>query len=562
MRQLIPPKRTCHLRGRCKSEIAIISMEYRLGLSSLLFLTFVIAFLIAGLSSLTRLTAWVYTFSTLVPSYYIIYESWIYPFYISPLRFVPTVPGFPLWGQTLAIITEEVGVPQRRWHKQHGPIIRYFLLFVPRVSILDDEALKQITIRQPYRWQKTPTQRKILFPFLGDGILLAEGDDHAQQRKALAPAFSISSIKALSPIFWRKALLLSKLWRVELEKDSKTSSIEVLQWLNSTTLDIIGEAGFGVQLDTLNHPESPMKLAYERFFRFENWDRLYHGLAGQTTLAKYLPMKTKHENVAAAQTVVNIASEIIRDKQSKHSIAFSSEKDIIALMMRGNAMGGKATGKMTFQVMRDNLLTFLGAGHDTTAAGVAWTLHLLAKYPSTQEKLRREIQEYMPFLFSHGREDEARLSEMDEDRLPYLNNVCRESLRYIPPVPLAVRQNFAEEQLCGYRIPAGTMVYMFANTINRVPEFWGDTADVFDPDRWDHLPETYTANAYMTFLHGPRGCIGKKFAETEMKTLLCCLLSMYRFDIDDSVDDPENSKMWRITLRPKDGITLKVTLLE
>ncbi|CAF9934838.1 MAG: hypothetical protein ALECFALPRED_006159 [Alectoria fallacina] len=433
-----------------------------------------------------------------------------------------------------------------------------------RVSILNDEALKQITIRQPYRWQKTASQRKILFPFLGDGILLAEGDDHAQQRKALAPAFSISSIKALSPIFWRKALLLSKLWRAELGKvqnSIEVPSIEVLHWLNSTTLDIIGEAGFGVKLNTLNHPQSPMKLAYERFFRFENWDRLYHGLAGQTSLTKYLPMRTKHENVAAAQTVVNMASEIIRDKQSeKHSKALSSEKDILALMMRENSMG---TGKpMTFQVMRDNLLTFLGAGHDTTAAGVAWTLHLLAKHSSTQEKLRKEIQHYMPFLFSHDREDEARFLEIDEDRLPYLNNVCRESLRYIPPVPLAVRQSFADEHLCGYRIPAGTMVCMFANTINRAPEFWGNTANIFDPDRWDHLPDTYKANAYMTFLHGPRGCIGKKFAETEMKTLLCCLLSMYRFDIDDSVDDPENSKMWRITLRPKDGITLKVSLLE
>ena len=169
----------------------------------------------------------------------------------------------------------------------------------------------------------------------------------------------------------------------------------------------------------------------------------------------------------------------------------------------------------------------------------------------------------MPFLFlPHSREDEAQIAKIDEDRLPYLNNVCRESLRYIPPAPLTSRINSVEDHLCGYRIPAGTMVQMIPNTINRLPNFWRETANVFDPDRWDHLPETYTENGYMTFLRGPRSCIGRKFAETEMKTLLCCLLSMYRFDSDETADDPENSKTWRVTLRPPRGSNLKVTLLD
>ena len=168
----------------------------------------------------------------------------------------------------------------------------------------------------------------------------------------------------------------------------------------------------------------------------------------------------------------------------------------------------------------------------------------------------------MPFLFTRDhRQDGTRLSEVDEHRLPYLNNVCRESLRYIPPVPFSTRQNTAEDQLCGHHIPIGTTVFLNINTINRVPEYWGDAADEFDPDRWDHLPETHASIAYLSFLTGPRGCIGRIFAETEMKTLLCCLLSMYRFEIDDTVDDPEDWKMWRITMKPKDGVTLKVTPL-
>ncbi len=102
---------------------------------------------------------------------------------------------------------------------------------------------------------------------------------------------------------------------------------------------------------------------------------------------------------------------------------------------------------------------------------------------------------------------------------------------------------------------------MLPAAIQKNPSIWGPNAEVFDPDRWDDLPKTCTANAFMTFLHGPRGCIGRKFAETEMKILLCCLLSMYEFKRDLDAPDPEEWKMWRLVLRPKDGITVKVTAI-
>lgn len=314
-----------------------------------------IAFLVAKISSCTYIAAWLYSFFIFVPFYYVIYQSWIYPFYISPLRFVPTVPGFPLWGQTRTIITEEIGVPFRRWHKDHGPIIRYFHIFgITRLSVIDEQALKQIMIRNPYIWRKPHFTKDWLAAVLGEGILLAEGDTHVQQRKALAPAFSSSAIKELSPVFWRKALLLSKLWRAKIG-NVQTVSFEILDWLNRTTLDIIGEAGFGTEFDSLNHPETPMNQAYRRYFKFDNWDRLYHAIESQFGLGKYLPMKTKHEIAAARRTFVSIASKIIHDKQSKKlSKTISRERDIIALIVRDNSTAsGQLEGGMTFESMRD-----------------------------------------------------------------------------------------------------------------------------------------------------------------------------------------------------------------
>lgn len=236
--------------------------------------------------------------------------------------------------------------------------------------------------------------------------------------------------------------------------------------------------------------------------------------------------------------------------------------------------------------MRDQVMTFLGAGHDTTATGVAWTLHLLSTHSAVQARLRAEIKEHYPFLFSAdaaARNDVGRLSSIDPDHLPYLDNVCRESLRYIPTIPMTVRESIAPDYLGGYYVPAKTTIYIHVNAIHRLPSFWGgnsgdDTVTtatssasdekkripspgVSDPDRWDNLPNGWSSNAYMTFLQGPRGCIGRKFAETEMKTLLVSLLSRFDFERVEGLANPEDWKMWRLVLRPRDGVELKVRML-
>lgn len=104
---------------------------------------------------------------------YVLYHSWIYPYYISPLRHIPTVPGFPLWGQFFTIITNECGVPARDWHQKHGPIVRYFFPFgSERLSVAEDDAIKQMTIRNPYNFPKPDRARAWMAPVLGEGMLI------------------------------------------------------------------------------------------------------------------------------------------------------------------------------------------------------------------------------------------------------------------------------------------------------------------------------------------------------------------------------------------------------
>ncbi|KAL2022745.1 hypothetical protein VTK56DRAFT_4561 [Thermocarpiscus australiensis] len=496
--------------------------------------------------------------------YYFIWLSWLYPLYFSELRHIPTVPGFPLWGQFFTIITQECGVPQRSWHNQYGPIIRYFFPFgSERLSIADDEALKHMTLKNPYNYPKPVRAKLWMVRILGEGVLLAEGSEHVQQRKTLTPAFSIQSIRSLAPIFWEKGLLMAELWRREIvEAGRSTKSIEVLEWLNRCTLDIIGKAGFGYDINSLENPEVPIREAYRLVFNFDIPSRILHGIQAFYPASKHIPAKMNHDMEKARSIILDKATEIINEKldEAENNIG---AKDILALIAKENKKA-KEDGEqgLSFETMRDQIMTFLGAGHDTTATGVAWTIHLLTKYPHIQKRLREEIRDHMPFLFNQDeRFDEAKLARADPDKLPYLDNVCRESLRYIPPIPMTVRQSLKDDKLGPYNVPGGTVVYVFANTINRLPWFWGDGADEFDPDRWDALPDTAVPNAFMTFLQGPRGCIGRKFAETEMKVLLCSLLSMFEFERDLSTSDPEDWKMWRLVLRPKDGVTVKVKTL-
>ena len=505
--------------------------------------------------------------------------------------------------------------------------MRYFLpLGAERISIAGDDALRHVLLRNPYNFPKPLRVRKWMGRVLGNGVLLAEGNEHAHQRKVLAPAFSLSSIRALTPIFWEKALLVGKYWDDEIKSSGAhqpgngrsnggcSKSIEVLDWLNRCTLDIIGQAMFGYDIDSLRQPETPLRQAYRLVFSFDMSSRILHVVNAFIPSSRYLPNKMNRDIEKSRDIILDKATDIIRSKyadadgkkekkvediKGKGYAAGAKEKvkDIVSLIAKASQkLEAKGETGLSFETMRDQIMTFLGAGHDTTAAGVAWTLHTLSKHPEVQSRLREEIRERMPILFNRHNDNDSdydenewlskiisALASTDPDQLPYLHNVCRESLRYLPPIPLTVRQSVEADTFSGYHIPAGTPVYIFPSVVNRMSAYWGPTADVFDPDRWDQPVTIRTTSApaaeaavsipppngrttsngsssgFMTFLQGPRGCIGRKFAETEMKVLLCVMLSAFEFSRDETRPDPEEGKLWRLVIRPKNGMNIKVT---
>lgn len=165
------------------------------------------------------------------------------------------------------------------------------------------------------------------------------------------------------PIFWTKCLHMSQLWEQEMQSENvKTKSFEVLEWLNRATLDIIGRAGLGTDIDSLDHPETPLRCAYRICFNFDLQSRVLHGLAAFTSLVRYLPFKANSDLMQARAAILSSASAIISRKESQaEEMKKTKQKDIIGLIIRDN-MDASAEDTLTVETMRNQVMTFLGAG--------------------------------------------------------------------------------------------------------------------------------------------------------------------------------------------------------
>lgn len=165
------------------------------------------------------------------------------------------------------------------------------------------------------------------------------------------------------PIFWAKSLHMSRLWDEEMRSENASSKcFEVLEWLNRTTLDIIGRAGLGTDIDSLTYPEAPLREAYKRCFDFDLQARIINGLAAFSPLVRLLPVRANRNMAKARSIILDRASQIIRDKSSTNEENSSSpHKDIIGLIVKNNLIANKED-TLTSETMRDQVMTFLGAG--------------------------------------------------------------------------------------------------------------------------------------------------------------------------------------------------------
>lgn len=460
-------------------------------------------------------------FPTIFLFQWLLIQAWqvlIYPNYLSPLRHLPEPAGGTLFmGQFSKVMKEQTGLPMKEWVAKFpdAPLIRYKMMFnQDRVLVLSPKALAEVLVTKNYDFVKPEAFRTGLSLILGVGILLAEGDEHKIQRKHLLPAFAFRHIKELYPIFWAKSRQLAEGITAEVKSKAAvagtedgsekaanaTAFVEMPPWLSRCTLDMIVEAGFGAKSSALENPETELVQTYNRIFTFTTTDKVL-GLLGvfvPNWILRSLPLPRNGTIHHAASTIRSVSTRLIADKQQ--TLAEKGElvhKDILSIALN--------SGVFSTANLADQLMTFLAAGHETTATASAWALIELARHRDIQARLRAEIRAALPPL---GGLDGASSTVTAEqiDALPLLHGVASEVLRLYSPVRLTRRVALHDTSIAGEFIPKGMDIILCPAVTNTTKEWWGEDADEFRPERWfgaNRNSGGATSNfALLTFLHG------------------------------------------------------------
>jgi cytochrome P450 len=223
--------------------------------------------------------------------------------------------------------------------------------------------------------------------------------------------------------------------------------------------------------------------------------------------------------------------------------------DLLALLMGAR---DEETGEaMTDTQLRDEVITLFIAGHETTANALAWTFYLLAKNPESERKLRDELDRE---LGANGSQHPPSVADLP--RIPYARRVVEEAMRLYPPAWITNRQALEDDEILGYRIPAGAFVMISPYVIHRHPDLWENPL-AFDPDRFSpERSEGRPRYAYFPFGGGPRQCIGRDMALVEAHLILAAIVGKCRLRLasESTAVEPEALA----TLRPRGGLPMSV----
>ena len=368
----------------------------------------------------------------------------------------------------------------------------------------------------------------MLGPALGDGILTAEGVSWRWQRRAAAPLFRHQDLLRLVPEMAASAAGQIERWRANgthfishIERDMTDVTYDVI------TRTIFAGAGAA--------EGAHIKADSGAMLEVISWE--IAAALIRTPLWLWHPGRARLRRNSARLRALVGASVARRRREG-------GDSGIIGRIL---AASDPETGApMTDSQAVDNLLTFLLAGHESTAKALTWSLYLLARAPAWQERVRAEIRDVA---------GDAPITAELLDRLPVTTRVLKESLRLYPPAPMMTRMTGRAVELGGYAIGPGTLIILPVFAIHRHRKLWRDP-DRYDPDRF--LPENeakYLRTQFMPFGFGPRTCIGMSFAMIEATVLLASFVRAARFGWDGR-HKPE--PVSRITLRPKGGMPLQI----
>ncbi|SFC45294.1 Cytochrome P450 [Halobiforma haloterrestris] len=436
----------------------------------------------------------------------------------------PGPDGLPLLGNQLAFLRDPYGF-MTRTAREYGDIAHWEDPTGPVYQLNHPDYIEQVLVQNNENYVKGERFQHILGPITGNGILNSEGAVWRRNRHQIQPAFRPDRIREYATMMTDFAMETLEDW-----EDGQTRLVH--EDMMEVTLRIVARALFGADVD--EHVDTVGAALGEFMAASENLAHL--------VLPAGIPTPARRRIERAREDLDEVVYDLIEERKRN-----PTERDVISKLLEGDEGGdGPGTG-MSVDQIRDEVVTLLLAGHETTALSLTLTFYLLAKNPRVERELVDELETVLDG-------DPPTMADLPE--LSYTEKVVKESMRLYPPVPGIVREPVKPDIIGGYEIPPGATVRMHQWVVHRDPR-WYDDPLAFRPARWtDGMEADLPKLAYFPFAAGPRRCIGDRFAMLEARLLLATVYQRYHLEL---VPGTELNLRATITARPKDEIPMTVS---
>ncbi|MEA2917491.1 MAG: hypothetical protein QOJ15_9572 [Bradyrhizobium sp.] len=425
--------------------------------------------------------------------------------------------------------------PLECWAMQHfeRPIVAGGLPLGHVLLVHEPSAIRHVLLENAANYRKDRLQRRVLSAGLSDGLLAAEGEQWRLQRRVLAPMFARKSVINFSSAMMAAAEALIDRWSGLGER----ATIDVAAEMARVTLDVVERTifsdGFGSDAEAIR---VAMAVYFNTIGKISPLDIL--GVPDFIPrLSRFRVRSTLKFFEAEVDRVISTRRRILAEQPDR------APSDLLTDLLQ--ALDSEAEDRITEPEVRSNILTFIAAGHETTANTLSWAMFLLSQAPHWRERLKVEAD----------RELSGPIPGM-ADRLVETRAVIEEAIRLYPPIAAISRVALAADDLNGEAVRPGSLIVISPYVLHRHRLLW-DRPDAFDPARFlGNARTTIDRFAYLPFGVGPRKCIGSTFALQEATLVLAAIVRQFRFQLQPG------HAVWptlSVTLRPANGLPMIVT---
>ncbi|MEJ8641898.1 cytochrome P450 [Streptomyces sp. MS1.HAVA.3] len=423
---------------------------------------------------------------------------------------VPGLAGVPLLGSLFELKSDSLGTYLRA-QQRHGDVVRITAgppgLRAELYCVFSPEGAQQVLASEAANFRKeNPFYQEVRESF-GNGLLTSQDEDYLRQRRLVQPLFTRRRVDGYAGAVAAETASVLAAW-----EEAPDGVVDVSDEMMHLALRAVARILFGTDVETTAD-------VVARCFPVITDYVLRRGYS-PANIPRHWPTPGNKRAAAAMDELYGVCDKIIAERRGAG--ADTPGEDLLTLLA---AAKSSDDGEFDAGELRDQILIFLLAGHETTATSLCFALHLLARHPEQQDRAREEISRVLG-----DRTPEA----ADLDRLPYLTQVLKEAMRLYPAAPVIGRKAVAATRIGEYAIPAGADVILAPWVTHRHPGHWPDP-DRFDPERF--TPEAEAARpryAWFPFGGGPRACIGQHFSMLESVIALAMILRTYEFEAVDT----------------------------